>query len=565
MPPDPGVAHLATHPAANPAAEVASNSELVIVVAPTARDAQATCRILAAAGLQAQASRGLDVLAQMLEAGAGALIVTDATLGGDVGAAVLDAVARQPAWSNLPVLALCGAAVRTPRLADALRQLRNVTVLDRPVTTQALVSATQAALRGRAWQYRIRDQWVELLAAQATMRLADQRKDEFLATLAHELRNPLAPIKTGLELLARVGHDAPRRERLLGMMDRQLGHLVHLIDDLLEVSRIASGKLELRCECIDLRDVARQAHEACQQQIDQAGHRLTVVLPEHPVFVAGDLTRLVQAVSNLLSNACKYTDRGGQMVLLVSSNSDPTVGAMGAARIDVQDSGLGIPADMIERVFDMFAQVNRTLDRAQGGLGIGLALVRKFVRLHGGEVTAHSAGPGHGSRFTIMLEPLPIESAYTPASTAEGQSSDPLRRLKVLVVDDNVDAAQALAALLALDAHELLVAHDGAQALAAAEHFGPDVVFCDLGLPGLSGLDLAKALRLQPASARARMVAVTGWGSADDRQRSQAAGFDAHLTKPVSTQALVAVLRGAAPASPGSTTCLPMERSVRGK
>ena len=381
----------------------------------------------------------------------------------------------------------------------------------------------------------------DLKQAEQALVERDGQKDQFLATLAHELRNPLAPIKSGLELLARVGHEAQTRERLVGMMDRQLDQLVRLIDDLMEVSRITSGKLELRRERVDLCDVARLAVEGCQQQIDRSGHRLTLLLPPGPVPVLGDAMRLVQAVSNLIRNACKYTDPGGHITLAVNGD--------GGARIDVQDDGLGIPAEMLESVFDMFAQVDRTLDRAQGGLGIGLALVRSLMRLHGGDVRAVSAGAGLGSCFTIELPQLPqLAPAEARVLSTPDQADGVARALRVLVVDDNIDAAQALAMLLGLDAHEVHIAHAGDQALVAAEAYRPDVVFCDLGLPGLAGLEVANALRRQSHFDRTLLVAVSGWGSALDRSRSRDAGFNAHLTKPASREAIAAVLRGFAPA-----------------
>ena len=380
----------------------------------------------------------------------------------------------------------------------------------------------------------------------------DQQKDEFLATLAHELRNPLAPIKTGLELLARVGHEAPARGRLLGMMDRQLDTIVRLIDDLMDVSRITGGKLQLQRESVDLRDVAQLAVEECQPQLERAGHRLTLLLPPSPMPVLGDAMRLVQAVSNLLSNASKYTNPGGSITLTVSGDggSSDAAGPNGTARIAVQDNGMGIAAEMLESVFDMFTQVDRTLDRAQGGMGIGLALVRNLMRLHGGDVRAVSAGPGMGSCFTLELPQLArAEPRVLPAPV---QADSAARALKVLVVDDNVDAARTLAMLLELDAHEVRIEHAGDKALLAAEVYRPDVVFCDLGLPGLAGADVAKALRRQSHFARTLLVAVSGWGSPVDRVRSRDAGFDAHLTKPVSREAIAAVLRGGLAPAGGS-------------
>ncbi|MDR7271472.1 signal transduction histidine kinase [Pelomonas saccharophila] len=513
-------------------ADSRSYSERVIVLAPTARDSEVTRRLLAEARIEGVACKGWRHADELMHEGAGALMVTDSAFVDPGFAVLLNVLERQPSWSNLPVLALCRHGMQAAGLREA--RLRNLTVLDRPTSTRVMISAVRTALRGRRWQYQIRDQIESLQRAERSLRQADQRKDEFLATLAHELRNPLAPIRTGLQLLgANPPQDSAHARSVTEMMNRQMNQLLRLIDDLLEVSRISTGKLILQREPLDMRRVVEVALESCQPLIERGGHHLSVSLPDEELCVDGDLTRLAQSLSNLLNNAAKYTPDGGSIWLTLSR-------AGGNAVLTVRDSGVGLPEGMTDRVFDMFAQVNRSLERAQGGLGIGLALVKSLVSLHGGRVSAASPGPGLGSTFTLELPLLAADSAPAPLpAAAEPEAARPAR---ILVVDDNDDAAQSLAMLLSLSGHQVEVENSGQAALRKAASFLPQAVFCDVGMPGMGGHEFATLLRQDARFASTLLVALTGWGSEEDKKRSRAAGFDAHLTKPASVDAVTALL-----------------------
>ncbi|MFP5393459.1 MAG: ATP-binding protein, partial [Gammaproteobacteria bacterium] len=362
---------------------------------------------------------------------------------------------------------------------------------------------------------------------------ADRRKTEFLATLAHELRNPLAPIRSGLDVL-RMSADKPGTlERVREMMERQVTHMVRLIDDLLDIARIGGGKLELKKEWLALQDVLASAVETSMPLIDAWRHRLQVDLPPAKIMIEVDATRIAQVVANLLNNAAKYTPPGGQIGLAARIEGHEVV-------ITVSDNGVGIPADALGGVFEMFNQIGRHKDRAQGGLGIGLSLVRQLTAMHGGSVEAHSDGVGKGSTFTLRL-PLPPQ-----LDAGEHASATPARReggaRRVLVVDDNVDAAEILSAMLELTGHVTRVAHNGHAALEAAQAFRPDVAFLDIGMPGMDGYELAHALRQLPGMQDIVLVALTGWGAHEDRARSRDAGFNHHLTKPADFMAVQALL-----------------------
>ncbi len=508
-----------------------SYSERVIVLAPTARDGAVTRKLLSESRVEVVIAQGWTQAQDLVRDGAGALMITDMSLADPGFGGLLALLEHQPPWSNLPVLALCRHGHKAP---PRELQLRNLTMLDRPTSARAMQSAVKTALRGRRWQYQIRDQIESLLSAQRSLRQADQRKDEFLATLAHELRNPLAPLRTGLQWLgAGPPEDAEKYRSVTAMMARQMNQLRRLIDDLLEVSRITTGKLVLQREPLDLRQVIAMAIEASQPLIDQGGHDVSVSLPDQPLWVDGDLARLSQAVSNLLNNACKYTPDGGRIWVTLAARDTEAV-------LTVRDSGVGLPPDMTGLVFDMFAQVNRSLARAQGGLGIGLALVRSLVLMHGGRVHAASPGPGKGSSFTIELPLAPGRSM--PATHPPLPDASQAPSLRVLVVDDNDDAATSLSMLLAMYGHVVEVENRAQAALEKAASFKPQAVLCDLGMPGMSGHEFARRMRQDPQFAGTLLVALTGWGAEDDKRRSREAGFDAHLIKPASIDEVLALL-----------------------
>jgi PAS domain S-box-containing protein len=376
----------------------------------------------------------------------------------------------------------------------------------------------------------------ELEAKAQQLLSADRLKDEFLATLAHELRNPLAPIRTGVELLA---SDDPVSGQIIEVIRRQLAHMVRLIDDLLDVSRITRGKLELKRERVSLAQIIEAAVEASQPLIRRGGQTLRIALPERPIHLDADLTRLAQVIGNLLNNASKYTPSAGTIELSTELQDDQVV-------IRVRDDGIGIAPDQLDHVFQMFSQVNRTLDRSQGGLGIGLALVRQLVSMHGGSVRALSDGAGAGSVFELRL---PVSPAPSDDERAHAVSTElPVKR-RILVVDDNDDAAEMVSRALRRAGHETLTAFDGPSAIEEVERWQPNVVLLDIGLPGMSGYDVARALRNNPRHHGLALIALTGWGSQDDRRKANEAGFDLHLTKPVDAaqlrQALDQVVRRA--------------------
>jgi len=360
---------------------------------------------------------------------------------------------------------------------------------------------------------------------------ADRRKTEFLAMLAHELRNPLAPIRSGLGVMRLNRELPPGMAKVREMMERQVSHMVHLIDDLLDVARISGGKLHLRRERVALNGVLASAVETSLPLIEASRHELSLVLPDAVLSVDADATRIAQVVSNLLNNAAKYTPPGGRLGLSLR-REDSAHGS--EAVITVSDTGIGIPQDALAHVFEMFSQVAGGGERAQGGLGIGLSLVRQLVEMHGGSVAAESGGGGAGSRFTVRLPlvPDPVEAPERAARADDAQPDAP-SHLRVLVVDDNVDAAVTLSMILELDGYATRVAHSGPQALDLAASFRPDVVFLDIGMPGMDGYQTAAALRALPAFDGVCLAALTGWGAEHDRARSRAAGFDHHLTKPV--------------------------------
>ncbi|HEV7731398.1 MAG TPA: response regulator [Candidatus Binatia bacterium] len=407
-----------------------------------------------------------------------------------------------------------------------------VDFLFKPVDARILRSKVEVFLELHRQRRQLVERIAELEAAEERLREADRRKDEFLAVLSHELRNPLMPIRTSLYVLERTPLDAAAAQKAFGVIQRQTHHLTRLIDDLLDVQRITSGKMVLRCEPVVLDAIVARAVDDHRTAFDVAGIALETRLGAEPLPLHGDATRLAQIVGNLLGNAAKFTPRGGTVSLALAREDDLAV-------LRVQDTGTGIASEMIPHLFEPFTQGDRTLDRSRGGLGLGLALVRSLAEMHGGSVGAHSDGPGRGAEFVVRL-PLLATGVALPA-TGEGRVPAATHR-RVLVVEDNVDGAEGLRELIVLMGHEVRVAHDGVAAIACAQAFRPDTVLCDIGLPGMDGYEVARRLSGDPALAGTRLVALTGYARPEDRRRARDAGFTEHLSKPPDLTALEKLL-----------------------
>jgi signal transduction histidine kinase/ActR/RegA family two-component response regulator len=390
----------------------------------------------------------------------------------------------------------------------------------------------------------------EQLRSQAeTLREVDRRKNEFLATLGHELRNPLAPLWNAVRVLELQAMADPTLRQTRSIINRQVQQMTRLVDDLLDISRIAQDKIALRKEHVDLTTVAAQAAQTSAPHLTGRHHELEVTVPTVPIWLEADSIRLVQIIVNLLNNAAKYTEPGGHVWLTVVRETEEAV-------IRVRDSGMGIAPEMLPHVFDLFTQAEWAVDRSQGGMGIGLALVRRLIDLHGGTITAHSAGVGQGSEFVVRLPALPAQTVpgERPKPTDEERCDAAVSGCRVLIVDDNVDAAVTLGMLLGAGGHEVRLAHDGPLALKTADTFRPQVVLLDIGMPRMDGYEVAQRLREEPALAKVFLVALTGYGQDEDRRRSQEAGFDAHLVKPLDLDALHLLLARCSSTADGQTS-----------
>jgi len=496
--------------------------------------------IFARHGIEGLSCPDLHSACAELARGAGALLVAEEALTGST--ALIDWLHQQPPWSDLPILVLARPGADPGAASPATDKLGNVTILDRPTRVANLLSAVRSALRARSRQYQIREHLAQQKLAQEQLRANDQRKDEFLAILAHELRNPLAPISNALHILNHRYRDhadtAPARQ----VMERQISSMKRLVDDLLEVSRVTRGQLELRLEHADLATIVKSAIEVSQPLIAAARHRLDVKLPEAPIYVQADVVRLAQVVANLLNNAAKYSRAEGVIAVTVTVEE-------GEAVISVSDDGIGIAADLQPLIFDMFMQVAGSRDRAQGGLGIGLTLVKRLVEMHGGRVGVMSDGLGKGSRFTVRL-PVQASPAEAPAGHAQVAIGD-LAGLKILIADDNRDAADTLAELLRRFGARVGVSYGGAEAMAAMQQSGADAAILDIGMPELDGIAVARHIRARSEGPRPLLIALTGWGQQQDLRDTAAAGFDHHLTKPVDIYEIVTLLNAARPSVQG--------------
>ena len=527
-----------------------AHEERILVLAPTGRDAALADQTLTRAGLAADVLCSADALAGAIEEGAGAVLIAEEALSPRTVELLAGALERQPPWSDLPLVVFAAPMDRqasSARLDWMSERLGNVTLVERPVRVATMVTAVRAALRARHRQYAARATMKALEAREEELKLAGERKDEFLAMLAHELRNPMAALSMALELLELGGNDPVRAARNQAIARRQLGHLVRLVDDLLDVSRITRGSFELRKSELDLNKVLDDALSVAQPLLETRGILLTVDRPMAPVPVHADSTRLEQVLTNLLSNSAKFTESGGTVVVSLVQTDHQAV-------LRVHDTGRGIPARMTDQVFEPFVQVNPGLDRSKGGLGLGLTLVKRLVQMHGGTVTASSGGTGQGSTFEVRL-PLRIDQHGAKAEGARTGESAPSRR--ILVVEDSADVRETLADFLGSLGHSVELAASGPEGAEKLLTLQPDVGLVDIGLPGMDGYEVARVVRTRPEGRSLFLVALTGYGGPEAEASARRAGFDLHLVKPVDGRQLLEILRrgrSAPPGEPGSAT-----------
>ena len=518
-----------------PADERLRNDERILIFAPAGRDAQLAFKVLDDARLPSTVCADVVGFCRELREGAAVGILTEEALPASTRAPLVAVLAGQPLWSDLPLIVLAG---RPPspeagrHLTACLAELGNVTLLTRPLYPDALTTSVRVAVRARMRQYQAR----ELLAR---LQAGVRERDQFLATLSHELRNPLGAIRNAMHLLRRK---MPLREedaagdsitRPISIVDRQVTHLARLIDDLLDVARVTTGKVVLQCRAIDVREIIQHAVQQLEPTFEQSHLQLFSSLGTRALWTHGDPVRLEQVITNLLTNAIKYTPACGRVDVTAERIGDDIV-------VCVIDTGLGIEIEMLTSIFDLFSQADRSLDRAQGGMGIGLTLVRSLVELHGGSVTASSPGLGKGSEFVVRL-PFRAPLATAGQAVVEAVSLEGAVGRRVLLVEDNDDNREMLRALLEMDGFQVDVAADGPQGVKQALSLKPEIAIVDIGLPSMDGYEVARRVRAELGT-DIRLVALTGYGRPEDQHRITRAGFDAHLTKPVDLADLAAVL-----------------------
>jgi signal transduction histidine kinase len=507
--------------------------ELFLVLAPTGRDAALTSALLEKSGLSCSVVSNLAELCQRFEEhGAAALMIAEEVFAGGAHVRLGELLAKQSSWSDVPVLIFTGKAAGVsarPSTTQLLTSIGNVTLLDRPLRPVTMLSAARTALRARRRQY---DTRAELFAQQRAVR----ERDQFLAMLGHELRNPLSAITMALNL-----EGDNRLSKYREIVRRQVGHLTRLVDDLLDVSRVTSGKIALRREQVELRGLVKRCISALAPNLTNGTTLQQLNVDGPTVWVLADSVRIEQVVNNLLNNAIKYTAAGGHIDVAVDAEG-------GQAVVRVRDTGVGLAPEMIHRVFDLFTQVEGTLDRSKGGMGIGLTLVRSLIGLHGGSVSAESAGLGRGSVFTVRLPRLVADSVALDQraerkseARRDDSGSVPTQTFDVLIVEDNEDSRELLATILKKRGHKVFTAEDGPSGVEAALARKPRVLLVDIGLPGLDGYGVARKVRAA-LGREVYLVAITGYGQPEDRQRALEAGFDLHLTKPVDIGAIDRVL-----------------------
>jgi signal transduction histidine kinase/ActR/RegA family two-component response regulator len=508
----------------------------VLVLAPTGRDGVLACQLLSSMDVPGHACAGAAELFQEIAAGAGAVILADEALQPGTVEGLLAILATQPPWSDLPLIVFTRSGESSEHILETLVPLGNATILERPVRLSTLVSAVKAALRARRRQYEVRD----LLGRQAD---ADRRKDEFLAMLGHELRNPMAAIRNALWVLDEVGSQEEQEVRQREVIMRQTRHLVRMVDDLLDVSRVTLGKIILQRRPVDLRDVVEHCLAELGMTALARGNDLELTVETGTAVVMGDPVRLEQVACNLLQNAIKYTPRGGRLWISVETEGKE-------ALLRVRDTGIGLSPEMLQTIFEPFAQVESSRQRSEGGLGLGLPLVRSLAEMHGGRVEAASDGPGKGSEFTVRFPLLAEERRKSPfrrpAPPPPARVAKPVASgVRVLVVEDNEDGRESLRELLEIWGYEVSVAGSGPEGVEMAFAVRPEVALIDIGLPGLDGNEVARRIRSLLGGDEISLIAMTGYGQPEDRRRALQAGFDRYLVKPVDPAVLAQLLRDA--------------------
>jgi signal transduction histidine kinase/CheY-like chemotaxis protein len=492
----------------------------ILIHTPIGKDAYHVCKIFEGANIEYFVCQTSAQVIQELDKGAAVLLMVEEALSGDFLKSITHYLQKQKAWSDLPILLLCKRGLDSPDLRAIYQRLGNVTIIERPLQIINLVTTVSSALRARKRQYEMRE--------------VDRRKDEFLAMLAHELRNPLAPISAASEILKIADLNRERTNRSSEIILRQVNHMTGLIDDLLDMSRVSRGLIEIENEIVNANDIASLAVEQVLPLINAKSHQLSVEPLSDQVYIKGDLKRLTQILTNLLNNAAKYTFDSGRINLKIEFTKHHV-------SFIVTDTGFGIAPNMLDSIFDMFTQAQRSSDRSQGGLGIGLALVKNLVELHEGSVTAQSAGLGHGSTFTVTLPR--IENTHATSSELLKPIAQAPVMQRLLVVDDNVDAADTLSMYLETFGYEVLVENSAKAALERAITGKPDICLLDIGLPDMDGNELAKLIKANPATKSAILIAITGYGQEQDRKRTFESGFDYHFVKPVDVDLLMDTLK----------------------
>lgn len=494
----------------------------VLIYAPTGQDAMLASKMLTLANVDNLVTKTAQQLSEQLLVGVGAVLTVEEALSNGGLKVLGEFVQRQPNWSDLPIVLLTHRGPDSAGVRAAIAALGNVALLERPVRTLTLITSIQSVLRAREKQYQVRE--------------TDRRKDEFLASLGHELRNPLAPIRTSMGVLTHLYPEQQPVKKVSDVIERQVAHLTRLVDDLLDVARINSGKIELQRDYTSFAAVINHVTELCAAPAAARRIKIDYALPEHDVMLYADYARVVQIVANIVSNAVKFTPVDGYI-------SVRALVEQGCLKIYIRDTGIGLEQNALTRIFSMFEQSRPPSGQIASGLGIGLSLSRQFAEMHGGSVHASSEGLGKGSEFVVALPvvteaTLAPERAPAPALTAHEQ------RPKVLVVDDNRDAADSLQALFEMENCKVATAYDGYQAVEAYDRLMPDMIVMDLGMPTMDGYEAARRIRRKPGSQGVLMIALTGWGQNDARQRTIEAGFDHHLIKPVNFDEIKRLAKG---------------------